>query len=308
MQFNQYLKSCRIKYELTQEELVQELYNFNEDFVGVDTRTVSRWECAQTRPSIDRQMTIVKYFHSISGHVLSCFHSIDKEDIESQICKLGIKNLIGNSKEHILNFPTRSFKVEDVSIKHIRDTEDINAVLEMPFTVIENLTDNVFNLSLTRIKEWALHPSNLFLLSEYKNQFAGILFALRLKPSVFREIINFEKEIRDIRVENFATLDEVGCNLPITFFAQNDKNASLLFLRYYAHLIAHQDVIQEIGTITFLDGAKKIVEKMHMKQNKIQNIKDGELTSYSAPLGDILINSSVMKMVFQKQECPEDTV
>ena len=162
MKFNEYLKSCRHKYKLTQEELVQEFYNYDENFIGVDTRTLSRWEAAQTKPSTDRQLRIVKYFGTRSSKILSCVDTEDKQEIESHICKIGIKNLIGSSKEHILNFPTKSFKVEDISITHIRSAEHIDDVLQMPYSVIENLTDNVYNLSFEDIKEWALHPSNLF--------------------------------------------------------------------------------------------------------------------------------------------------
>ncbi len=307
LKFNKYLKLCRKKYKLTQEEFVQELYNYDENFIGVDTRTISRWEAAQTKPSIDRQITIVKYFSTCSGHILSCFHTDDKKNIESKICKLGIKNLIGSSKEHILNFPTRSFKVEDIVIKHIRSSKSIDEVLQMPYTVIKNLTDNVYNLSFENIKEWALHPSNLFLLSEYKNEFAGILFTLRLKPNIFQKIINFEIELKDITLDDFASYNEIGCNFPMAFFAYNDKSSTLLILRYYAHLIANQDVIKDIGTTPLLDGAKKIVQKMNMKKYKEKIVLQGTLTSYSAPLSDVLINQAVMKMIFQKQDCPEDS-
>ncbi len=306
MKFNEYIKSCRNKYELTQESLAQELYNFDESFAGVDTRTLRRWEMAQTKPSIERQIKILRYFKTLSGHILSCFDTTNRESIESEICKIGIKNLIGSSKEHILNFPTKSFKVEDISIKHIRSTQHIDEVLQMPYTVIENLTDNVYNLSFENIRQWALHPSNLFLLSEYKGKFAGILFTLRLKPEVFNNIINFESELKDIRMEDFAQFDEVGCNLPMAFFAYNDKSSTLLILRYYAHLIANQDVIKEVGSTPLLEGAKKIVQKINLKIHKNKEVPQGTLSSYYAPLSDVLINESVMKMIFRKQECPED--
>jgi len=306
LQFNNYLKSCRENSNLTQEELTQELYNFNEDFIGVDTGTLSRWERGVTQPNIERQMVIIKFFQTKSHHILSCFDNIDKTHIEDELCKMGIKNIIGHSKDHILNFPTKLFKVNDISIKHIRTTDDIDAILEMPYSVIENLTENVYDLSFKHIKEWALHPSNLFLLSEYKGQFAGILFTLRLRPEVFQKIIDFKMNLNEIQLKDFANFDEIGCNFPMAFFALNDKSSTLLVLRYYAHLIANQDVIKSIGAIPLLDGSKKIVTKMKMKYYKKRIVKQGTLCSYFAPLSDILINEAVLKMIFQKQDCPED--
>jgi DNA-binding XRE family transcriptional regulator len=286
--------------------LVQELYIFDEDFIGVDSRTITRWEHAYTQPSLKRQINIVKYFQTKSNKILPCFDTVDKIHIENEICKLGIKNLIGSSKEHILNFPTKSFKVNDIVISHIRSAKNIDKTLEMPYDVIKNLTDNTYNLSFKMIKKWALHPSNLFLLSEYKNQFAGILFIIRLKPDIFNKIIDFDIEVKDICLNDFAGFDEMGCNMPIVFFAFNDKSSTLLMLRFYAHLIANQDVIQSVGATPILEGARKILKKMNMHYYKNKKIKQGTLTSYQAPLYDVLINEAVIKMIFQKQKCPQD--
>jgi len=307
LKFNEYLKLCRQKYNFTQEELVQELYNFDDIFEGLDVGTLSRWERGATKPNMDKHIAIVKFLQTISHHILSCFEDIDKNYLEDELCKIGIKNIIGHSKEHILNFPTKSFKINDISIKHLRSTNDIEAVLQMPYTVIENLTGNVYNLSFEDIKAWALHPSNLFLLSEYKEEFAGILFTLRLKPNTFQKIIDFEIDLKDISLNDFADFTELGCNFPMAFFAYNDKSSTLLVLRYYAHLIANQDVISQIGAIPLLDGAKKIVQKMNLKYYKEKNVEQGRLCSYHAPLSEVLINEAVLKMIFHKQECPEDS-
>jgi len=303
MKFNLYLKSCREKHHLTQEELLQMLYNSDTSFQNLDVGNISRWERGITRPSISRIVDIIKVFQTKSKCILPCFAKLD---IENDICKLGVKNLIGNSKEHILNFPTKSFQVDDIKIKHIRHPDDIDKVLKMPFTVIENLTQNVYSLSFEQLKEWSLHPSNLFLLSEYKNEFSGLLFTLRLKPEIFNSILNFDRDLKDIKVSDFASFDELGCNMPISFFAYNDKSSTLLIVRYYAHLIANQDVISEVGTIPLLDGAKKILQKMHLHHYKDKTVEQGVLSSYSASLSDVLLNEEVMKMLFQKEKCPQD--
>jgi hypothetical protein len=73
-------------------------------------------------------------------------------------------------------------------------------------------------------------------------------------------------------------------------------------------LIANQDYIEKVGSAPLLDGAKKIVQNMNMKQYKEKKIAQGILTSYQASLEDLLINEAVMKMLFQKQECPESDI
>ena len=44
---------------------------------------------------------------------------------------------------------------------------------------------------------------------------------------------------------------------------------------------------------------------MHFHKNK--KIGQEVLSSYYATLSDILINEAVIKMIFQKQDCPEDS-
>ena len=305
MKFNEYLKSCRIKYSLTQEELVQELYNFSDSFQGLDIRTLSRWEKGSTRPTAAKQVTIIELFQKHSTHIFPCFYN--QEKVEDELCRVGIDNLIGNSKEHIINFPINIFKVDDINISHIRSHGDIELMLNMPYSLMEDMTSNFFNITIEHLKEWALHPSNLFLVARNKEQFLGMFFTLRLKPSSFKKIMAFEMRIVELDDTDFANFEEEACNLPFAMFAYNDKVASLLYLRYYAHLIANQDTIIEVGATPILAGGKKLVEKMHLKHIGDKQVDNNILSAYSAPLEDVLINEDVLKMIFLKQECPEDS-
>lgn len=306
MLFNEYLKKCREKYIFTQEELVNKLYSFDDVFQGLDVSTLSRWERNITKPNIQKQIEIVKFFYTKSNTILSCFETLDKNIIEEELCKIGIKNLVGLSKEHILNGPTKYFKLRYSSVNHIRSAQDIDRALAMPYSTILNLTDNVDELSLDTIKTWALHPSSFFLYAEYHEQFAGMFFSLRLKPSTFEKLINFDMKLKEVSVDDFASFKELGCNLPIAFFAHNDKISSLLIVRYFAHIIANQDRIEKIGAMPLFSGAKKIVQNMNLKPHKNKKVKQGNLESFSAPLHKVLLNESVLKMIFQKQKCPED--
>lgn len=307
MKFNTYIKLCREKNHLTQEQLVQELYNYDDVFKGLDVSALSRWERDISKPSIEKMLKSVRLFAEMSDTVFPCFDDMPNDSIEDELCKLGIKNIIGTSKDHILNFPSKSFEVDDIQIKHLRSVDDIDAVLDMPYDTIKSLTgsDSFFGFDL--IKSWALHPSNLFLLSEYKGQFYGLLFILRLKPDTFEKIINFEMSSKDISDDDFATFDEMGSNFPVSFFAYNDKSSSMLFLRYYAHLIANQSVISKVGTTPLLASGKKILEKINLSAYKEKETPLGTLTAYQASLSEVLINEAVLKMIFQKQDCPQDT-
>ena len=304
MQFNEYLKSCRKKYNLTQEKLVQELYNFDDLFKGLDTRTLIRWETGATKPTAAKQVVIIQLLQKFSTHIFPCFYNQD--NVEEELCRVGIKNLIGNSKEHIVNFPNNIFSVEDISISHIRSHNNIELLLKMPQAILSKRVDNYFQITIEQLREWALHPSNLFLIAQSNDNFVGMFFTIRLKPNIFKKLLSFDIQIKDINLNDFATFEEDACNFPIAMFTYNERVASLLYIRYYAHLISNQDTIIEVGTTPLLEGAKKLLEKMHIQYVDNKNINGRTLAAYSAPIENILINEDVLKMLFVKQECPED--
>jgi len=140
VKFNDYLLTCREENDITQEKLVQELYSFDDSFAGLDINTYSRWERGVTQPSSSKQLLILKLFQNYSTDIFPCFLQLD--DPEHALCNIGIKNLIGHSKSHILSFPMNVFKVDNIRISHIRSHIDIDLMLNMPQKLIESITDN----------------------------------------------------------------------------------------------------------------------------------------------------------------------
>lgn len=305
MKFHEYLKSCRKKYELTQEALVQELYNFDAIFSGLDTRTLSRWESAQTQPTAAKQVKIIHFFKRYSSHLFPCFYNIPH--IEKELCRVGIKNLIGKSKEHILNFPDNVLHVDDIDITHVRSNDDLEAILHMPKSLIKGLTSDFFKLSLEHLKKWALYPANMFLVAQSNSQFLGMFFILNLKPQSYKRMLSFELHAASITDEDFAEPGEESSLFLLSFYAYNEKIASLLFIRFYAHLIANQDNIKEIGTTPILEGAKKMTEKIHLSLINQKTDATNNLSAYSASLEEVLINEDVLKVIFQKEDCPQES-
>jgi len=275
-------------------------------FSGLDVRTLSRWENGTTKPSSTKQVLIVQSLQKYSTHIFPCFTSL--ENTEEKLCRIGIKNLIGQSKEHIVNFPTNIFSTGDINISHIRSHDNIDLLLKMPQSILSGRADNYFQITVDHLKRWALHPSNLFLIAQSNDTFVGMFFTIRLKPDVFKKLLSFEIKVRDVDHDDFATFEEEACNFPVAIFAYNEKVASLLYIRYYAYLISNQDTIIEVGTTPLLKGAKKLLEKMHCHYLDDKEIEGKTLASYSASLEDVLINEDVLKMIFQKQDCPEDSI
>ncbi|NOR55492.1 MAG: hypothetical protein GQ531_04735 [Sulfurovum sp.] len=307
MYFSDYLKSCREHVNLTQDELVSELYNHDiEHFEGLDANTISKWERAITHPKASKKVAVIKFFQTRTGFPLPCLPHTNAKEIESLICKSGVKNLTGNSKELILAFPSESMHIEDFTLYPLRDSERIDSLLSINMDIHKSVNPDYTQVSQEQFKAWALHPSNFFMLCEYKDALAGIFFTLRLKPEVFEKLMQFKMKKSEITTDDFASFEEEGCNFMLSFYALNQKIASLLFIRYYSHLIANQTNITQVGVLSGHDEVAKIVKNMNLKERAEYKTDEGEtIYAYQANLANILASEAFVNMILTKQDCLE---
>ncbi len=307
MYFSDYLKSCREHVNLTQDELVSELYNQDiEHFEGLDANTISKWERAITHPKASKKVAVIKFFQTRTGLPLPCLPQTNVKGIESLICQSGVKNLTGNSKELILAFPSESMDIEDFKVFPVRDSERIDTILSLNMDVHKSTNLDYTQVSQEQFKAWSLHPSNFFMLCEYKDSLAGLFFTLRLKPEVFEKLMHFKMKISEISPDDFASFDEIGSNYLLSFYALNQKIASLLFIRYYAHLIANQTNIDQVGVLSSHSEVAKIVQNMNLKELEQSKIQEGEtIHAYQASLANILASEAFVNMILTKQNCLE---
>jgi hypothetical protein len=288
--------------------LVQELYNYDiESFTGLETSTLSKWERNIIHPQISRQVRIIKYFQTRTNSALPCWEEYSETNAEEMICKAGMRNLLGKSKELVLNFPQKMIGAGDLKLFQLRNSEKIDKIIDITIDLDKGFNHKFSELLPEHFKEWALHPSNSFYVCEYKEQFFGLLFALRLKPEAFRKIIDLEIREKDLKLEDFASFDEMGSTYIISFFAMNEKAATMLFIRYYAHLIANQRTIEEVGVATMMDDARKLLANMHLKEHHSIQLSNGLiLQTYKESLSNFLASEYTVRMILSKQDCPEE--
>ncbi len=310
MQFNEYLKTCRTRNLLTQEELVHALYSFDMAyFKGLDTTTLSKWERGVTKPKLEKQVSIIKYFQMLTKVALPCFDDHSEEEIEEHICKVGMQNIISESKSKqlILDFPSNSMSLDNLSVYQLKNTIMIDKVININTYLDRDFNQNFTQLETGDFKKWALIEGNLFLVCEYANEVIGLLFILKLKPKAFEKIMNGKIMERSLHEEDFALPHEKGSSYILSFFALNEKAASMLFIRYYAHLISHQHYIDEVGTATFMKDAQKLIKNINLPyytsyitENKM------ELQFYKAPLSSFLATPKIIKMILTRQIMKEE--
>ena len=309
MHFNQYLKQCREKVGLTQEQLAHNLYAFDIDsFSGVQMTTISKWERAISQPKLSRQVDILRYFQQETGKPLPCMEQYGTKEAEALICETGMHNLIlgSNNKELVLDFAPQIMTVENLNIISIRHTERIQAMLEITTDIRNSTNPGIVQLDAERMQRWTLYPGNLFWVCLYKGIATGLLFSLKLKPLVFDQLIRLERRLEGLQEEDFAALDEAGSHYLLAFFALNNKTAEILFIRYYAHLIANQSTIKELGATASREEARKILRNMnlHFAGRYMEGGK--EVRSFRETLKNALACENVVKIILSKGVCPEE--
>ena len=302
MEFYKYLKKCREYNHITQEELVSALYSHDQDvFESLDAVTLSRWERHSTTPNTLKQLSIIKYFQLHTHKALPCWNEYSSQEVEDLICTVGIINVLGKSKQLILNFPSAVMKVDELKVYPIQNSQKAHALFELNMD-LHHATNHLFSqLSIKQFEAWSKHPSNLFLACEYKEGFVGLFFSVRLKQDIFEKLMHFEMKKSEIREEDFAAPDEVGSDFLLSFYAINHKVATMLFVRHYAYLIANQKNIMEIGVTTTLDEVKKTVHNMNLNfyQSKVLEEKV-TLDAYRQKLNKVLATEYVVKMLFSE--------
>jgi transcriptional regulator with XRE-family HTH domain len=303
LQFSHYLKSCRESSKLTQEQLVEALYVHDTlAFRSLDASTLSKWERGIVQPKISKQVSIVQYFQQTMHRALPCFKRYTVDKAEALLCERGIKNLLGKSKKLVLDFPSSVIGADDLLVYHVRNSKNFEKHIAINVDLDRGFTHNYSQLDFEKFKAWASNPVNSFYICEYKEQFFGLLFTLRVKPEVFEDLMTFKRDERSLTDDDFALFHEKGASYMLSFFAMNETAATMLFIRYYAHLIANQDTIEEVGVATMMKDAQKLIGKMHL-EHYTTKILSSELVleSYKASLPRFLAHADVLKMLLAKQ-------
>ena len=288
------MKICREKLNLTQENLVSELYNHDDVFQGLDTNTFSRWERGTTKPPISKQTKILEYFFSKFSCYFPFLEMDDLEVVEKKFCSTRIKKLLGKHSKLVMNFPYLHANDSDFIINSASKSTHIEIALHTAINIVNDMYGDDTFYTKERLKELAFHSSNLFLICEYNQQYLGHLFLVRLKTAVYSKIINLEMNYQDIDIDDIASPQESGSYFSLGMFAMNDKALSLLFIRFYANLIVNQENISQAGTLLSKDDALNMVTNVNLKRVGSK----GSLIAYNGNLKEIFLNEQIIKILF----------
>ena len=307
MEFGHYLKECRKNFGLTQEELVEALYTTDPELFGsLDASALSKWERGVSQTSYRKMGMILRYFQQQSGMPLPCIDDQDPQSAERGLCEQAMRYLLGTPPRHlVIDLHMDRLQAEHFSIIPLRQFERMDELLEIHQNLHENLTPPHDRLSIEQTREWALHPESLFYVILYKRTLLGFFFSLRIRPERFESIMEMTLRKNELRIDDLARPGEKASVLILSFFALDSRMASLLLLRLYAHLIAHQREIRELGLVSTLPEVDRVVERMALRISRTREIDGRRHRAYRNDLFRLFSNETAMRLLFPKEECPE---
>ncbi len=297
MYFGDYIKTCRTRFGLTQQDLVELLFEFHPVFHGLDTVTLSRWERNITSPNIERQRYFIEAMQQFDETVFPAFDAIDMDAVEDAIFEKGIQRVIGKHKTYILDLPSNIIESRAIHITELHHLDDPNPAIHIAYTFFKKVTNNHANIPFNTFKRWVLHPSSRFWIATYYQQFFGMLLSLRLKEEPFEALLNLRKKEHTITADDFAKEDEEGYEYPLTFLGYTEQAASLLFLRYYRYLMNAQAYTAGVGCFPKRREGAKLVHTLGLSPYK--SVQNTQLCTCRANMPNVLLNRYILTMIFK---------
>lgn len=301
MKIADYLKKCRKSLQLTQESLVHRLYTWDDEhFGGIDTATVSKWERGVTAPPIPRLQALLSFFQEQSSLPLPCREDIDEERATKELMSGEVSKVVGRPRQLVGQLPLTIDFSRGFRLASLRGHPRADELLEIAAMMIESSNPDYSKVSAEKLGEWIEYPANLFQVLSYKSAVLGLLFTLRLKPESFEEVLTFGKRKSDLTHEDFASEDEPASLYALAYYAMTPQVGTILLARLYAHLIAHQKTLRELGLVSPLSEVHRIAENIGLKATGTKEADPGPLKAYRNDLYTVLSSPPVLKSLFEK--------
>jgi transcriptional regulator with XRE-family HTH domain len=291
---------------MTQDELAEELYLQDAElFAGVNASTLSRWERGTSLPAMKRMERVLAFFQRQAHRPFPCLEERDPASIEAILCERPVRHLFDRQKSMVNHAELEVGELPGFELVNLRRQGNAEVLLELNSMLHLPANSPFTQVPLEKFRAWLDHPANLFIAVSYRGSFLGLLFTLRLKPEAFDDLLRFRRRKVELELDDFATMEEEGSVYLLSFFALSPAIATTMFTRLFAHLIANQERIREIGIVTSFPDAQDLALKMNLRPTGRH--KDGPRTiyAYRNDLYRFFASDLGVKIFFPKHHCDE---
>lgn len=301
--FSDYLRICRENKGVTQSELVDELINNDPTFSSLDATTLSRWERGVSKPALSKQTLIIKYFSRYFDRIYPFLDEAEPIEIEKSFCAIGFSKLLGRHKM-VMDFPTKHMDTKLFKVNFYKESNHKMTALRRNHMIMQEIYGPQFCDQLHQ--NLAQHPSNYFAICEYQDDYYGHFFALKLKPEVFKRLMDFTMRADEVTVADIAEDDEVGSYYFFGFFSLGELVISLIWIHFYTQLIKQQKSIADLGAMIVSKEGEVIAKNMNTECINTIEIQGTTIMNFQASVDQMLITENVVKMLFNPESCPEN--
>jgi len=302
--FSDYLRICRENKGVTQTELVEELINTDRVFSSLDATTLSRWERGVSKPALSKQTLIIKYFSNYFDRIYPFLNEAESIEIEKSFCAIGFSKLLGRHKM-VMDFPTKNMDTKQFKVKSYLESSHKMTALRRNHMIMQEIYGPQFCNQLH--ENLAQHPANYFAVCEYQDDYYGHFFALRLKPPIFKRLMDFTMRADEISIDDIADQNEIGCYYFFGFFSLGELVISLIWIHFYTHLIKQQKTIKDLGAMIVSKEGEIIAKNMNTECINTIEVQNTTVMNFQASVDQMLITENVVKMLFNPESCPENS-
>ena len=292
------LYACRKSHHMTQQSFVSELSQYSNEFKGLNTVTLSRWETGTTTPGLNKKKLLLHFLASKGCFESGECHDIARKQYEnlleplSNVFTRNYQYLIGNLPEHRVGeyslHDLKEFTEKKEHIGHIIDIE-----------VATNST-GYYTLTPQKLLEWCEYPSSFSVITERKKQHLGHFIMLKIKNSVAEEIAHYRRSEFSLTREDFCNVNEHGTYYVHALYGRSPKIAALLNVGAYLHLFEHMKTIDNLMIFsTRTDGV------LLTRDYGIKEVAHGVDEEYEfkwhgmlSPIEEILFSDTIVKLIF----------
>ena len=285
--------------KLTQQELVDQLSSYSEDFKNLNTVTISRWETGTTSPGLGKKKQLLRFFADRGSlYDDSKCHKVVENAYNnlyaplSDVFTRNYQYLIGNFPEFELDHShvhsLRSFFDKRAHFEHIIDIETVTNV------------PNYYTLTPMQLGSLCDQPSSYAIICERKKQHLGHFVMFKIKNEVAQKVVRHQKSEYSITTSDLCGVNENGTYYVHALYGKNPKIAALLNVHAYLHLFKH---MKTVDNVMIFSSRKDGV--LLTKDYGIALIDKGRDETYGfdwhglmSPVEDILFSDTVVKLIF----------
>ncbi|MFH0257099.1 helix-turn-helix transcriptional regulator [Vibrio rumoiensis] len=194
MKFSHYIKRIREEGKLTQNELLNILNKYDNQFSQLDTTTISRWENNKTTPSISKQLLIIR---ALNKNITEYLRSLSFQPLnESDYFKVFASRTIDPYSKYI---PIFKLKIHETTISDLNIWKKIstfhNEHIKMPIDI-----DSYIKNRKVRLK--SIYNNKYDLIGHFLYGFCTITTLKKNNNMTYLDCINKHMTINSDEIKN----------------------------------------------------------------------------------------------------------